>query len=209
MFQRMRFTHTFAAVVLLLASTGARADTSEAPGATVPVERPRPLDDATARRVMASLSAPTSESRWYGYELVLADGLGVGSLWLLASASHEHEAGGVLATVAAGSLLLTPAFIHASHGRHGAAAASVALRLGLPLLGAVIGTSACTDSGGENWCLGPPAVGFAAGALAAVAIDDIGLSWETRPVAPRAPRVQVGFAPRADHGMTFTVAGAF
>jgi len=202
------FARTLAAsLALLLLATAAHAGTSEAPGAT---QLHPPLDDATAARVMASLAPPETEAHWYGGELLTADALGAAVF--LVGASSDSEVGNLAAIGATGSLALTPAILHARHGNMGRAAASLGMRVGLPVLGAAIGSATCTeDPSSDDWfqCLGSALGGFAVGALAAVIIDDGLLAWESRPVAARGSSLRVGIAPRADHGMTFSLAGAF
>ncbi|MCE9577747.1 MAG: hypothetical protein K8W52_31730 [Deltaproteobacteria bacterium] len=199
-----------ASLALLLSSTVAHAGDSEAPGATAPDQDAPALDDATAERVMASLTQPETESHWYGGQLLLADAAGLTALTVLTNLDDHGRGGqaiGTLARGAVGSLALTPAIIHASHGNYAAAFGSVALRVGLPAAGLAIGAGACTDS--TDWCLGPPLLGFAAGALTAILVDDLVLARESRTVTTGAPRFQVGIAPRADHGMTVSLGGAF
>lgn len=198
-----------ASLAVLLSSAVARAETSEAPGATTAPA----LDDETAARVMATLTQPETESHWYGAELLFADGAGLASLMLVTSLD-DHGRGGTatraLSSVAVGSLALTPAIIHASHGRYGAAVGSVALRLGLPAAGLAIGAGQCAaNRDSDEWCLGPPLLGFAAGALGAILIDDLVLAREERRVDPGEPRIQFGMAPSANHGMTFSLGGSF
>jgi hypothetical protein len=101
-----------------------------------------------AAAVALSTSYARAEERWYGYQ-VLATDLGG---WALVT-------GGVMAELppmwltGVGALLLGGPLVHAAHGNHGSAAASLGLRVGGPLLGAAGGaalSSAFGGSGGES-----------------------------------------------------------
>ena len=71
--------------------------------------------------------APATQSEWYGSQILLADSGVLG----LAIATKQADV--ALAWVGTGAV------VHASHDHYGRAATSVALRLGLPILGMSVG----------------------------------------------------------------------
>jgi hypothetical protein len=77
--------------------------------------------------------------------------------------------------------------MHVAHGRPRRAAASVAMRVGLPLLGVVIGDSMPRDCGDTGDCISGPStgviVGLGAGVVVASALDVIFLADGDAPPA--------------------------
>ena len=106
-----------------------------------------------------------------------------------------------------GYLVLGP-IVHASHGNTGRAWASAGLRLGLPLLGGVIG-GASHGSGDALDIMAGMVVGGMAGALGAMIIDSAALGWEQRPVQRERPLVVVPQVSVAEHGVSLGVLGRF
>jgi hypothetical protein len=159
----------FAAALLLVTSSAARADD---PG----------------------------ERSWYGWQLLLAD-VAAGMVPIAVNnfghAGGEVNREGFITGVALWALL-SPA-IHLAHGREGAAAKSLVLRLALPLaIGGVayaIGNANCPQTGFQivPCGIGPGAVGAAVGFLGATLIDASALGWSEAP-----PRVFLTADPK--HG---------
>ncbi len=157
-------------------------------------------------------AAPAAEPQrtWYGGEIMLSD---LASIGVLVAAGNVGDSGAAEALALGGSLGLAsaPAFTHGAHGNGGAAAGSIALRLGLPAAGMYIGAATCDEEAHRDeflGCLGAAAGGFMLGGIAAMVIDDFGLAWSDAPTSTRAPGYQLGLAPRSG-GMTLSLGGAF
>jgi hypothetical protein len=123
---------------------------------------------------LASTPDRPERRTWYGHHLLVTDAalLGFG-LAIFASGGDEPFVP-VAATFASGAI------VHLIHARPGAAAASLALRLGLPLLGwaaGFYGFGCTTPEGGCGW---PPIIGVTAGMASAMVIDATLLSSEVR-----------------------------
>src|SRR6185436_7990319 len=122
-----------------------------------------------------------AETSWYGWQTLLSDA-GVIGLWSLAAAVDDakYGSGGARQSYEVGSTALValgfatyglgaPA-IHLAHGREGTALRSLALRLGLPVAGALVGVmigSGTCDPESEVPC--PVVAGVVGGALGGVA----------------------------------------
>jgi hypothetical protein len=142
------------------------------------------VDDASAE--------PEPPQRWYGWQLLIADGSATGLILLAAEMTDGDLPGAV------GLLLYASPIVHALHGNPGRAAASLGLRAVLPFAGALIGieasNSGCGLLGGE--CEALP-TGVVVGYALAVLIDAGLLAWEEDD-APDAdasrlrPAVQIG-----------------
>jgi len=145
---------------------------------------------AAALRVDEAPAEPGPPQRWYGWQLLVADGSATG-LVLMAAAMTDGDL-----PVGLGLLFYASPIVHALHGNPGRAAASLGLRALLPFAGGLIGMEAsnCGLLGGE--CKGLStgvAVGFATAAL----IDAGLLGWEVddardADASPLRPAVQIG-----------------
>jgi hypothetical protein len=202
-----RLSLTFAlAAGCILVSHAAMADapaTPPAPAASTPSSAP---PSSASPSTTASVSPPAStstskttfvplpsspppivryESHWYGWQTLLADAGSIG----LGFASKE---------VAVGALAygLVPPIIHWSHGNVGRGFASLGIRLGGPVVGAlvglVIGTAIASNDHTQGFAaigaqlddeLGGLVVGAGVGYLSAVVVDAAALSWDHDPVA--------------------------
>jgi hypothetical protein len=169
---------------------------SESPPA--PEVSPRPVVDAPP-------PAPT-EHYWYGWQTLTADG-----------ASLAVTLGGIgmnaspVAVVGVGGLYLAAPAVHLAHGRVGVAFGSLGLRMGLPVLGGVIGFAAaapCSSAESKQFlgCAfhgwGEAAVGGLLGLGAAVVLDAALLAHGTREISepaesgrPRVTSVAPSFDP--------------
>ncbi len=138
-------------------------------------------------------SASLVDPEWYGWQAIIADALGGGLLALSSQVSGQN--GGVaVALVGVTDLVVTAPLIHAAHAQAGRAGISVAMRLGLPLLGGLFGLAV-----GGSTCRPPPAspstfdlsgldclgaqiegslVGGGVGMVIAVIVDDSALAWD-------------------------------
>lgn len=148
-----------------------------------------------------SEAPPPAPRRWYGWKALTMDGVALtlgaaaivvadrenGDAW-----SNRFAAGATVAYLASG-----PTF-HLIHGQPGHALGSLGLRGGLPILGALAwrSTVTCPAPGEEygNCGLGPIVLGFAAGAVAAMALDATLLAWD-RPERETPKQARLGLAP--------------
>jgi hypothetical protein len=120
-----------------------------------------------------------STRRWYGWQTLTADGVSLTVVPVLGAAIGKQDDGGRIALATAASYVLVPGIIHLVHGRPGAAAGSVGLRVALPIGGALLGYAA--GSGGHDGedAAGLALVGFVLGGMGASALDAAVLSRET------------------------------
>jgi hypothetical protein len=150
------------------------------------------------RPVPVAVAVPTqvdTRRQWYGWQTLSADGAALGFLTLgSALASDDDSDSGhtgidSFVVVGVGMYALGGPIVHAAHQNWGAAAASLGLRVGLPLAGILIGSGVdgCGAKRDPDVC---GAVGPAFGALlgigAAIAIDAAALGYEQVPVASAA-----------------------
>lgn len=142
--------------------------------------------------------APAPSGMWYGWQVLLCD---------LAA-----EGFGVAAVLSRSAILLVPSgalhalggpIVHWSHGNAGRGFASLGLRLGLPLVGALIGAAA------NNGSSAPAIVGGAAGSVVSIALDIAWLAREPRSPALSASRTPGVFASVTQQGAALGVAGSF
>lgn len=192
-----------------LAFAGA-ARAEPAPGASL--AQPVPLAERRERA-----------RRWYGWQTLTFDAAALGVGLTGVSLHDAHPGAGVVlgATGLLGYSLSAP-FIHWVHARPGAAGASLALRLGLPLLtlGILSGGAAarCPGMGGsddERYCERMERTLLVAGSLSLLAasiVDASLLGWESPPrtatgatLAPLAPVLSWD----GRRGATLGLGGAF
>ena len=128
---------------------------------------------------------PPSAPVWYGWQILIADAAVAGT-WIAAdeTGSMKLDALGAL-----GYLIAAPA-IHGAHGRARSVASSVLLRLGAPLVGALVGfliaSGSCSQPSSpanaeisDSACEGQGAYIGLFTAMAAVSIFDIARAWQT------------------------------
>jgi hypothetical protein len=147
--------------------------------------------------------APALEPSYRG-QTALVDAAAVGLMVLAGSTNNQG-----LADAGLGTYLLGAPIVHYAHHRPGRAAGSLALRVGLPVLGVIVGvkTHSCGGAGPDLCDEGPGAeavVGLLAGMVAASVIDTAFLAKgdeapTTRPtwsptIAARRDGVALGFA---------------
>ena len=175
------------AVATLWIARSSRADEDDYTPAAhrVVSEAPRPVPVAVAVPIQVE-----TQRHWYGWQTLSADGAALSFLTLgsaLAS-DGDSDAGrtGIdsFVVVGVGMYALGGPIVHAAHQNWGAAAASLGLRVGLPLAGILIGSGVdgCGAKSDADVC---GAVGPALGALlgigAAIAIDAAALGYEQVP----------------------------
>jgi hypothetical protein len=175
---------------LAVSSTAtAQMDASSVPPAPGPPDPSPPGSQAPPSGVPAARETlppaePRRESRWYGWQTLIADG-GWLTMALVSRATHSEEL--LLASIG-GYALGAPA-VHAAHGRVQVGFGSLAIRLLMPLVTGAVGYSldppkACADN--ESVCndddgsgLG---LGLVLGITAAIAFDAAVLAREDVPV---------------------------
>lgn len=176
-----------APLVLVAATSSALA--SEPPSASAPASTNVNVSaNAANANAVDSAEAAPSETRWYGYQPLVADGVAL-SLFAASVATYEPMPCGLFEdcarpdNTASSSFLIAGALvyafasptIHALHGHWGKAGGSLGLRLGAPLVGLAVGSATTAEAGALTASLG---------ALAAMVVDDVFLARETIRKAP-------------------------
>jgi hypothetical protein len=141
---------------------------------------PADPDDAPPRGEPAR---DPGEARWYGWQVLVADASSV-AVAVLGSATNTP----VVGWLGIGGVFFASPIVHGFHDRWGAAAASIGLRLGLALVGGVIGAAVAPPCNSSGSFLGPLVCaldteayglyGASAGLAVASAVDVVGLSWD-------------------------------
>lgn len=117
-------------------------------------------------------SAKATESKWYGEQVLLMDGVTVVLVAAGATGGGPFLAAGLV------TYLFAPAAVHMTHDRGGAAVLSPLMRVGLPFL-CILAVAETGSSGGngsydDGWIAAP----LLAGVAGAVAIDAAVMSYE-------------------------------
>ena len=170
-------------VALLLAmcqeSPASAADGGFAPSTTATAQPPAPpAPSTTATAPPPAPSATASKRTWYGWQILIADGVDIPIIGaFIAQQIGPHPGNDTTAHAVFGTigftLFLVPApVIHAVHGQPGRAVISGVLRLVLPSLGAVIGLFS------DNVQVGGVLEGSAIGMGLAAILDDALLAWK-------------------------------
>jgi hypothetical protein len=120
-----------------------------------------------------------AEKHWYGWQTLLVDAVSIAAM--------------PAAGVGFGGYLLGAPIVHATHDRWGIAAASLGLRVALPVAGAIAGLKFANcapqmaNTEGGDWCgVGEAIVGVGLGMLTAIAIDAAVFSYEPASAASAA-----------------------
>ena len=204
-----RFFSACSSLVLLTFADGSwaqsapnRSDPSATPAPALVVAAP----SVTPRPQPREIAEP--EPTWYGWQTFASDAASVGlfitALELSDGYSPFNGEAPASANLAAG--LGTAGYaaggptIHVLHGRPGAAVGSVFLRVGLPILGGIVGerTATCLPGNRDygNCGMGQAILGFLGGVVMASVIDAAMLSWESPSAKPKAAAgPTLGFAP--------------
>jgi hypothetical protein len=118
-----------------------------------------------------------TESHWYGWQTLLTDGSAI-ALPIVASTFRNEPVTTVALIAGAGVFVLGAPVIHLAHGRPGASALSLGLRLALPALALAVLSSDCRGECSEQTLvllLLP----------APIAVDATALAWEKRRALPK------------------------
>jgi hypothetical protein len=208
---RMTARLLLASLVSLVLATGtawAEPDSgSSAPGVTPPAASPVQVPVAGGDDGQAD----TGGSEWYGTPIIVVDSLAMGTSVLALRNSFKDKSAGMWA-LGSVSLVFSGPIVHLSRGEGGNAAISLGLRLGMPVIGAFLGSAHykanCLECpGGEE--LESVVVGVMIGAAAASLIDIV-LVARTRSTRKRA--ATTAWAPQlgiGDSQVTAGVAGWF
>jgi hypothetical protein len=174
----------------------------------------RPVLRAVKRRPPAAPEppAPDGPERWYGWQVVIADGLSIGLLGAglaVASSTDGSDSGGasisnMLFSLALFGYLGGAPVLHAFHERPAMrVVGSLGLRVGLPLVGAGLGLAiancgSSNDGSFGDFCeLGAVSLGVMIG-LATAMVTDAALSFE--PIEPVTTGIALAPALRVEHG---------
>jgi hypothetical protein len=152
-----------------------------APATSTTRTTPAPTADPSAAKTVPSAAAPSvadftksphssaPKTRWYGWQIIPIDAAALGVI-AVALALGE-DAVPAPAVIALGAYAVGGPIVHLVHGRPLIALGSFGLRVGMPAVGALVG------SAGENCkddkCTGgwPTAVGGLVGAITAMSLD--------------------------------------
>ena len=150
-------------------------------------------------------AAPVKE-RWYGWQTLVTDAGAVTLTIALTANADEHDDAAVIGAlvIGASAFALGGPLVHGAHGRWGKAGVSLALRLGLSLIGGAIGADSCSQYvyDHEGCAIGYGAVGLIAGATTAVIVDAAVLARAPVP-APARDHAMIVFTPvRSGGGLT-------
>jgi hypothetical protein len=153
--------------------------------------------------------------RWYRWQTLLTDAGPITLTIALTANADERDDAAVIGAVVIGAsaFALGEPIVHGAHGHWGAAGVSLALRLGLSLIGgaveAGIGAGSCSQYvyDHEGCAIRCGAVGLMAGAVTAVIVDAAALAREVVP-APARDHAMFVFTPMRDRG-NVTLVGRF
>ena len=154
-------------------------------------------------------ATPVKE-RWYGWQTLLTDAGAITLTIVLTANADERDDVAVIGAfvIGASTFALGAPIVHGAHGNWGKAGVSVALRLGLSLIGGAIGAGIGADSCSqyvydhEGCAIGYGALGLIAGATTAVIVDATVLARELVP-APARDHAMLMFTPvRSGGGLT-------
>jgi hypothetical protein len=144
---------------------------------------------------------PRTETKWYGWQTLLVDGAALTTSMLLLSVNND-DAHAASAVVGLGGYALGGPIVHWSNGQVGKGFASLGLRVGAPVLGALTGAIVLLPvSDSDNLASAVGAIfGTIAGTAAAVAIDSAALARKRVTVThDEAKRPTVQWTPTAGY----------
>jgi hypothetical protein len=131
---------------------------------------------------------PRYERQWYGWQIIIPDAVGVSLVAAGIAGQFDSTGGTALGVSALAILSLDGPITHIVHRRYAIAAASLGVRVGGAVLGAIIGGVAASGGNNKSDEDVPPGLagaifGFGIGAMAGMIADDAGLAWEKVPVS--------------------------
>lgn len=125
-----------------------------------------------------------ARERWYGYQTMAVDATAIGLL--AATGAIPEGAQPWMAGGAIGLYALGPAVVHGANARGGAGLGSFGMRLGLPIVGALMGLGIGASSSFKG-LFELAGAGAFVGALTAMVLDAAFLARKTVPAEPGAP----------------------
>jgi hypothetical protein len=137
---------------------------------------------ASAKTGLCQDNAKPAESRsWYGFQILLADGLSYAAI--LGSLS-SHSSSGAIAGL--GGYLVASPVVHGLNHQPRNLARSVIMRLVVPVTTYVVARGMASSSGGENTAMEKTLQGFLGMAIGMVAVTvvDSALAWKSRSPQP-------------------------
>jgi hypothetical protein len=195
------------AVVLVLAVLCQLAHANP-PGMT----EPAPLGlTPSAPEVTPQPPAPPLKS--YRSHVLIADGIAVGLMVL--AVEQNDDSSEALAKLSLGTYVFGAPLVHLTKNKSGRALASITMRVGFPIIGAMLGRSMAADqycdynyeyNCGDAWNSDEAAMGILAGIIGAMVVDAAYLAKGDP------PKQQAGWAPTAgvSHGgVVLGAAGRF
>jgi hypothetical protein len=157
--------------------------------------------------------APAAYSESYRRATLATDGLALGLLTagVMFTARGEGNLADTFVVLGASIYVVGAPVVHVTKSGNRRAAASIAMRVGLPLVGVVIGDALPRDCGATGDCQGPPLavyVGLGIGIVSAAALDTLvlakGDTRRSQRMSKRSP-----FAGRLPSGIVVGIAGRF
>ena len=147
--------------------------------------------------LVAASNAPAAADTSDRGEVVISDGASDALMLTVFSDTLDHGAHGMLFFAGAAGYTLAPPIIHAANHEWGRAGASFGVRVGLPVVGLVIGDEICSQTehhaGDLLPCFGSALVGGALGILGAEVLDWTAISrGPADPSMPTARVVSIG-----------------
>jgi len=146
----------------------------------------------------AASTAPRTETKWYGWQTLLVDGVtSTTGLLLIGSGNYELQDAGL--GILVGGYALGGPVVHWANGQVGKGFASLGLRVGAPLVaglsGALVGAAFSGDSCGGRVCNDTgvavgAVLGTVGGVIAALVIDTAVLARKTVKVEPEVARAR-------------------
>lgn len=195
-------------------SNGDETQTTPAPAPTQPVPTHAPVPVSGSVPVSAPPAAEhyahprEPRRRWYGWQILAGDGTAVTMLFLAARFDSETLAWSAVAAYAFGGPI-----IHWSHGNVGTGFVSLALRVGLPSVGAYVG---CAADDSEDFlfgrCFTGASLGGFLGYVTAVVVDAAVLAHADEAAPRSSAKARPLVAPTAswtNHGGTIGLQGLF
>lgn len=160
----------------------------------------RSVQAADPPSVSGADSAPPQRREWYGWQTVLVDvaslGLGATLTGLRGSGSSGRDVGNIAGVLTVTTFALGGPVVHAAHAQWEKAGASLGLRLGAPIAGALggflVGAASCPHDQRDVPCAAIGAgFGLFAGAATAIIVDAAVIAYKPEPKAA----LGVRFAP--------------
>lgn len=144
---------------------------------------------------------PPAPGTGYRLQVIAADALSVGTVlagFAVDSYAHTARVADVLVAGGLGGYALGGPIIHMQHRQSYRGALSLALRVGLPIVGAAVGARSATCTPGEWFCgVGEGVAGFAIGAGAAMVIDSAFIVPWSDPATPEPAHAAAAARPAA------------